>query len=175
MVSLIPPMRVGSVISCVDCHNSDNARTAGGTGPSGPHGSIFEGLLVRNYSTDDLTVESAQAYALCYGCHSRESILGNESFPLHRSHVVDGRTPCSVCHDAHGIYRGQGNSVNHSSLINFDLSVVQSAGGATGRRVEFVDRGRLAGSCTLTCHGVTHINFGYQNAAGAGLSARSGR
>lgn len=175
VVSLIPPLRVGSVISCIDCHNSDNARTAGGSGPNGPHGSIYEGLLVRNYRTDDFTVESAESYALCYGCHSRESILADESFPLHRTHVVDARTPCSVCHDAHGIYRGQGNSVNHSNLINFDLSVVQPAAAATGRRIEFVDRGRLAGSCTLTCHGVTHINFEYENTAGRGAAGRLGR
>ncbi|MCK4659044.1 MAG: hypothetical protein KAV82_05930, partial [Phycisphaerae bacterium] len=68
VVSLIPPYRVGSIISCTDCHNSDNARSAGGTGPNGPHGSIFEPLLVSNYDTDDFTTESAQAYALCYQC-----------------------------------------------------------------------------------------------------------
>ena len=27
VVSLIPPLRVGSVITCIDCHNSDNARS----------------------------------------------------------------------------------------------------------------------------------------------------
>ncbi len=164
VVSLIAPLRVGSVITCTDCHSSDNARAFGGTGANGPHGSIYENLLVRNYETADFTAESANAYALCYGCHSRESILAGDSFSLHRRHIVDLRTPCSVCHDAHGIYRGQGNSTNHSNLINFDLSVVTSP---AGNRVEYNDTGRFAGNCTLTCHGVTHIGFPYAGGAAA--------
>ncbi len=171
-VSLIPPLRTGSIITCTDCHNSDNARSAGGSGANGPHGSMFEPLLVRNYETDDFTTESAQAYALCYGCHSRDSILDNESFSSHRRHIIDFRTPCSVCHDAHGIYRGQGNSVNHSNLINFDLSVVTPADTPSGRRIEYVDTGTLSGNCTLTCHGLTHIGFPYANTASAGSRSR---
>ena len=166
VVSLIPPLRSGSIITCTDCHNSDGARSAGGSGANGPHGSIYEPLLVRNYDTDDFTTESAEAYALCYRCHSRESILGDESFSRHRSHIVDIRTPCSVCHDAHGVYRGRGNSRNNSSLINFDLSVVSAADSPQGRRVAFEDTGRLAGNCTLTCHAFPHVNFPYANTAG---------
>jgi predicted CXXCH cytochrome family protein len=173
-VSLIPPLRTGSIITCTDCHNSDNARFAGGSGANGPHGSIFEPLLVRNYDTDDYTTESAEAYALCYGCHNRDSILNDESFTSHRHHIVDLRTPCGVCHDAHGVYRGQGNSANHSNLINFDLSVVSPADTPAGRRLEYVDTGRLAGNCTLTCHGLTHIQFPYANTAGGGtVNART--
>ena len=175
VVSLIAPLRTGSVISCTDCHNSDNARSAGGTGANGPHGSLFEPLLVRNYDRDDFTSESAQAYALCYGCHSRESILGNDSFSLHRRHIVDLRTPCSVCHDAHGVYRGQGNSTNHGSLINFDLSVVSRAATPTGSRLQYNDTGRFAGNCTLTCHSVTHIQFPYQGGLGARNQSSAGR
>ncbi len=173
VVSLIPPLRVGSVVSCTDCHNSDNARSAGGSGANGPHGSIYEPLLVDNYDTDDYTTESAQAYALCYRCHDRNSILNNESFTSHRSHVVNYQTPCSVCHDAHGIYRGQGNETNHSNLINFDLSVVLSADTPEGRRIEYVDTGRMSGSCTLECHGFTHISFPYSNARAANSRVRS--
>lgn len=168
VVSLIPPLRVGSRITCTDCHNSDNARAFGGTGANGPHGSIYEPLLVRNYETADFTPESASAYALCYGCHSRESILGNESFPLHRTHIVGAQASCSVCHQAHGVPRGRGNSVNNSNLINFDLAIVQPANTASGRRLEFVDTGRLAGNCTLVCHGITHVQFPY---AGGGAAA----
>ena len=172
VVSLIAPLRVGSVITCTDCHNSDNARAFGGSGANGPHGSLFEPLLVRRYETADLTAESSTAYALCYGCHDRNSILGNESFPSHRSHVVDYRTPCGVCHDSHGIYRGQGNRTNHGSLINFDLSVVTPADSSSGRRIEYEDTGRLAGTCTLTCHGFAHPGFPYVNAARGGVSSR---
>jgi len=158
VVSLIPPLRVGSVIRCTDCHNSD---TVDQGGAAGPHGSIYEPLLIENYSTDDSTPESPQAYALCYRCHERQSILGDESFPLHRVHVVNGRSPCSACHDAHGISRTQGNATMHSNLINFDLSIVQPASGGLRGRIEFVDQGPQRGSCTLTCHGVVHVNFGY--------------
>lgn len=170
VVSLIPPLRVGSIITCTDCHNSDNARDFGGSGPNGPHGSIYEPLLVRNYETQDFTTESAQAYALCYGCHSRESILADESFSLHRTHVVDQRAPCSACHDAHGIYRGQGSSTANSSLINFDLSIVSQADVQGTRSLRYEDTGRFQGSCTLTCHGVTHFNFSY---ARTGATARA--
>ena len=170
VVSLAPPLRVGSIITCTDCHNGDNARSVGGSGPNGPHGSLFEPLLVANYDTDDFTTESAQAYALCYRCHSRESILNNESFSRHRRHIVDFRTPCNVCHDPHGVYRGQGNSRNHSNLINFDLSVVRSV---AGRGVEYVDTGRMSGTCTMVCHDFTHVDFPYSGGAGK-IAASSG-
>jgi hypothetical protein len=158
VVSLIPPMRVGSVIRCTDCHNSDQADSGG---PRGPHGSIYEPLLIDNYETDDFVTESARAYALCYRCHDRQSILGNESFPFHNQHIVRGRASCSACHDAHGISRAQGNSRNNSNLINFDRSIVQPASGALGSRIEFVDLGPGRGNCTLTCHGVTHVRLEY--------------
>ncbi len=160
VVSLLLPWRPGAIMRCTDCHNSDEAASASGQ-PRGPHGSIYEPLLIANYSTRDFTSESPENYALCYRCHDRQSILGDESFPLHNVHVVRGRTPCSACHDAHGISRTRGNSRNHSHLINFDLNIVQPAGGALGARLEFVDTGRFSGSCTLVCHGVTHVRFEY--------------
>jgi hypothetical protein len=118
--SLSSPYIASSIIFCTDCHSSDNVQ-----GPRGPHGSIYKYLLERNYITDDFTEENASNYALCYKCHERSSILNDESFPGHRSHVVDERTPCSACHDPHGISSTQGNAVNNSNLINFDLSIVQ--------------------------------------------------
>ena len=72
-----------------------------------------------------------------------------------------GRASCAACHDAHGISRAQGNSRNHSNLINFDRSVVTPAGSGIGVRAEFEDLGRYRGSCTLTCHGVVHVRFEY--------------
>ncbi len=173
VVSLISPLRVGSTITCTDCHNSNNARAFGGSGANGPHGSLFEPLLVRNYDTDDFTPENAEAYSLCYGCHDRDSILNDESFSRHRRHIVDIRTPCSVCHDAHGVYRGQGGTNTHTNLINFDLSVVSPADSPSGRRVEYTDTGRMSGNCTLTCHGMTHVNFPYSNSSAASKSSGS--
>ncbi|MBN1343779.1 MAG: hypothetical protein JXQ73_13940 [Phycisphaerae bacterium] len=158
VVSLISPWRVGSMMRCTDCHNSDLA-TSGG--PMGPHGSIYKFLLIDNYDTSDFTQESPRSYALCYRCHDRSSILADQSFPRHSQHVVSNRAPCSACHDSHGISRIQGSSRNHSHLINFDLSIVRSASGTTGARLEYVDEGPNRGNCTLTCHGVTHVRFSY--------------
>jgi hypothetical protein len=105
-------------------------------------------------------VESASAYALCYGCHSRDSILDDESFPEHSKHVESERTPCSACHDPHGISSTQGNSQNNSHLINFDTSIVSPNSNSL---LQFVDNGDRAGSCDLLCHDKEHNNLDYQN------------
>ena len=150
--SLLPLWQTRRYVSCQDCHNNPDAVSAGGALPDGPHSSRFDHLLVARYETRDYTIESPQAYALCYECHDRNSILGDESFPLHRNHVIRGRTPCSACHTAHGV---SGSSSQHGHLINFDISIV-------GGQRFYIDTGRLSGSCTLTCHGVQHVNFTYQ-------------
>jgi len=150
--SLLPEVRGRQFISCTDCHNNPDARQLGGAGPNGPHGSRYEFLLADRYDTQDFAIESPQTYALCYRCHDRNSILGDESFPLHARHIVRNRAPCSACHDPHGV---PGSAARHSALINFDTRIVQ------GERL-FVDLGRFAGSCTLTCHGVRHVAFTYR-------------
>ena len=94
--SLIDPWNEQSMIGCTDCHNSNDAVSAGGSGPEGPHGSVFEPILVRNFVTIDNSPESASNYALCYGCHSRDSILADESFAEHDMHIRGERTPCNV-------------------------------------------------------------------------------
>lgn len=157
--SLIEPWTTESLIECIDCHNSNAAPRAGGSGAEGPHGSAFSPILVRNYSTLDNTVESAATYSLCYGCHSRDSILSNESFPEHNKHVQGEDTPCNVCHDPHGISGTQGNETNNTHLINFDTSVV-SPSQATGQLL-FTDRGNRTGTCELSCHGEDHDGFDY--------------
>jgi predicted CXXCH cytochrome family protein len=149
--SLVPAQRARQFIGCQDCHNNPNAAGVGGFEASGPHGSTFPHLLVARYETEGRVTESPQAYALCYQCHDRNSILNDESFPTHRRHIVNGRATCSSCHAPHGV---PGSPTNHSHLVNFDLRVVR------GER-RFIDRGRFAGSCTLTCHGVRHVNFNY--------------
>src|SRR5690606_19349876 len=72
--SLLPGWHEGSIIACSDCHATDRA------GGSGVHGSNYEPLLKARYETADFISESAQAYALCYSCHDRSSILSNESY-----------------------------------------------------------------------------------------------
>jgi hypothetical protein len=137
-----------SQISCGDCHGSDDP-----AGPRGPHGSENQGLLVLNYQTDDERPESEQAYALCYKCHDRVSILSNESFPYHSLHIQgrlagqDG-TSCFTCHDSHG-------STQYTNLIKFNQNVVfENAAG----KLKFDAQGYSArhGSCSLSCHGVEH-------------------
>jgi len=153
--SLLPGL-AGRRIDCTSCHNSNNARSVGGVGPEGPHGSVFDFILTERYETRDFTTESTAAYALCYRCHNRNSILGNESFALHQRHIVRAQASCSVCHDPHGV---TGSRTAHSHLINFDRSIVRRS--PRNPRIEFRDLGRFQGSCTLQCHGVNHIDFRY--------------
>jgi len=156
--SLIAPLSENSTIACSDCHSSDADSSLGGKGPDGPHGSIYRSLLIRAYQTQDRTPESPSAYALCYLCHDRNSILGDESFEQHRLHISDNSTPCSVCHDPHGISSVQGNTINNAHLINFDTSVVFPNNGGD---LEFEDRGSVSGSCSLTCHNFEHDGLSY--------------
>ena len=156
--SLISPLTEQSIIGCTACHNSSSAVSAGGAGPEGPHGSSFDPILVRNYSTLDNTFESASSYALCYECHSRNSILNDESFKYHDKHIRDEETPCNVCHAPHGISATQGNSTNNSHLINFDTSIVFP--NKNGQR-RFIDNGQNSGSCDLLCHDKDHEDKDY--------------
>jgi len=146
--SLIPPMTVATQIYCTDCHGSDGTSTS-----RGPHGSLYPNLLVGRYETADFTPENSSAYELCYRCHSRNSILGNQSFAGHREHV-ENAVPCSACHDPHGISASQGSVLNNSHLINFDVAIVQPDS-RTGRRT-FEDLGVFHGRCFLSCHGRSH-------------------
>ena len=156
--SLIAPWTARSIMDCIDCHNSNSAASVGGSGPEGPHGSSIEPILARRYVTTDNTPESPSNYALCYSCHSRDSVLGDQSFKLHAKHVSEEQTPCSVCHDAHGVSASQGNPANNTNLINFDTTVVTP--GSQGL-LRFVDQGRFTGSCDLMCHGRDHLSEGY--------------
>ena len=146
--SLIAPLAVSSVIYCTDCHASDGAGS-----PEGPHGSIYPSILKYQYETADYTSESANNYELCYSCHSRTSILSDETFSYHYKHIVEEDSPCNACHDPHGVSSLDGTLTNNTHLINFDVSIV-SANGAGIRR--FVDLGYRSGYCQLNCHGKGH-------------------
>jgi len=172
--SLINGLNTGSTIKCSDCHNNDNTN-----GPTGPHGSSYAPILKRQYLKTDPTPESASAYALCYQCHDRNSILGNQSFSRHNLHItgvgamggmggMGGQlsTPCNVCHDPHGINGNQGNNTNNSKLINFDTSVV-SASSSGFLRFESISTN--SGRCYLTCHGVNHNPKSYPGGMGGGM------
>jgi len=157
VISLIKPYREKkinpadvSVISCRDCHGSENTAS-----PKGPHGSAYQYILVDNYSTRDREPESTIAYALCYRCHNRTSILGDESFRFHSLHIkgkvavgANNGTSCYTCHNSHG-------SVENKYLIKFNREIVSAS--STGV-LKFVEKGTntFHGECYLTCHGVDH-------------------
>jgi predicted CXXCH cytochrome family protein len=167
----VPSLRTtyttASIIACSDCHNSDSGKVAGGSGPDGVHGSNNRPLLALRYETKDGTSESAAAYALCYKCHDRNSILADQSFPKHKLHIVDKQTPCADCHDAHGISSAQGTTTKNARLINFATDVVRPD--ATTGRLEFNQTMARQGTCYTQCHGVNHSGTTYagDNAAAA--------
>jgi hypothetical protein len=155
------------MIYCTSCHSDDTG------GSMGPHGSRFSPILRDQYETADGTRENPSVYALCYRCHSRMNILSDSSFKKnlvsnrggHSDHIdpkTPGAkgTPCSACHDPHGIV-DDGRSGSHTHLINFDTMIVSSVPPNT--RPIFTDTGPNSGTCTLICHGVTHINKSYPN------------
>ncbi|MEZ5063778.1 MAG: cytochrome c3 family protein [bacterium] len=154
--SLLGNWSESSVMYCIDCHTNDEGPRSGGSGPEGPHGSSYPALLGWRYETADRTQESVSAYNLCYRCHSRASILSDISFGEHRRHIVNEDTPCSACHDPHGVRVGGGGG-DHTHLINFDTSIVSPRNGV----LEFNDNGLFHGSCTLSCHGESHSNETY--------------
>jgi hypothetical protein len=156
VISLIRPYREKksspsdvSILKCADCHSSDDPSS-----PRGPHGSKYQGLLTDNYSTGDNITESSLAYGICYKCHKRSSILGNESFISHSRHITGernfkgGGTSCYTCHSSHG-------SVENRYLIRFNREFVTES--STGK-LKFVEKGTYTfhGECWLTCHGVDH-------------------
>lgn len=153
--SLISGLDESSRIYCTDCHSSDSTSEG-----KGPHGSIYPYLMAYRYETDDGTEETPSTYELCYKCHDRQSILGNESFSEHKKHIVDEKAPCSVCHDPHGISFSQGNAVNNSNLINFDISVVSED--PITKKLQFEDLGTFKGQCFLKCHDETHSPETYE-------------
>jgi predicted CXXCH cytochrome family protein len=144
--SLIAPLTTLSLTYCTDCHNSDQSPRTGGAGANGPHGSICAPILERNLATVDFEPESSFSYALCYKCHSRSSVLANQSFRYHQSHVVNDQTACTTCHDSHGV-----SGAPH--LINFNTTYVTPS---SNGRLEYMSYGSGRGNCSLTCHGKDH-------------------
>ena len=158
--SLRPHYTVDSMISCTDCHGSDTSRKGGGTGPNGPHGSSYPGILLARYETADLTTYSTGAYALCFRCHDNTKVVADEGpFPKHKLHVDNNQTPCSACHDSHGVALAQGSTLHNFALINFDRAIVFPD--EVQHKVEFTHTGPRHGTCTLKCHGKQHTNASY--------------
>lgn len=158
--SLIPPWTTTSIMLCTDCHDNDTGPKAPtpGAGPLGPHGSNIKHILIARYDMDNERYpESAAAYALCYKCHNRTSILNDQSFREHNRHL-GAQSPCSICHDSHGISSTQGTATNNAHLVNFDLRFVTPSSGGLLR---YDSLGPRTGRCYLTCHGKNHNPLSY--------------
>ena len=113
----------------------------------------------------DNTTENIASYALCYKCHSRESILADDSFKAanglgqdrgHRFHIVDQKASCATCHDPHGVQQ-------QARLINFNRDAVTAS---SNGRLEFVSAGSSSGNCSLSCHGKDHAATSYPSLLG---------
>jgi len=163
-----PGRAMGNQIYCTDCHNSDDNREFGGEGPNGPHGSIFPHILERRYELSQspapgqlvtnlfpnpvLSAEGGAGggpYALCAKCHDLMQIMNNSSFSEHARHVKQDGFSCSVCHTAHGMSAQTGN-ISGERLVNFDIKVVASNGGAP------ISYNHATNSCSLVCHNHSH-------------------
>lgn len=143
--SLINPLNETSLIYCTDCHSNNEANKDKASGPAGPHGSIYEPILKSRLVLTDFSSESAAAYALCYNCHDRDSILGDQSFKYHSKHIKDEGAACTTCHDSH--------SSDNTHLINFNIKYVSEN---SEGMLSWVDTGNFAGTCNLKCHGADH-------------------
>ncbi len=147
-VSLTSYSQGRTTMNCSDCHRSEDP-----SGPRGPHGSMYKFMLSGNYSVEAEADESPLAYQFCYSCHERNSILGNESFPLHREHIVGDPfkgipgTSCYTCHASH-------SSERNLFLVRFNREAVSKT--QPDNRMEFRSLGAKSGECYLMCHGKSH-------------------
>jgi predicted CXXCH cytochrome family protein len=159
------PLNASSQIYCMDCHNDSSSRMLGASSmaPNGPHGSIYPHILERSYLLEaaaaspgtlsaGVQYQNQNTYALCDKCHDiTNSVLTNQSFTYHSTHVINDSGSCSTCHDAH--------SSNQAMLINFDLAVVGPS--TSAHVVQFVRTAQHHGTCTLMCHGHDHAASSY--------------
>ena len=134
--SLLSGYSTGSLIKCSDCHGNDNP-----AGPKGPHGSVYTPILSAQYIRTP-GPESSNSYALCYKCHSRNSILNDESFKAHKTHVVYNNISCAQCHVAHGTSK-------NPYLIEFDLNYVFPN---SNNELFFQQGNNGKDRCFLSCH-----------------------
>lgn len=144
MPSLVRDLNVNSRIACGSCHGNDDKR-----GARGPHGSDYSPLLVAEYRTQD-GPESPKAYELCFMCHDRRSINGDESFKWHQRHVVFQDTSCYVCHRTHG-------SRDNEHLIDFSADRVgDRVSSINGIGPSYLPDITGRPRCYLNCHSTAH-------------------
>ncbi len=139
-----------NVLKCSNCHRGSDENLG-----KGVHGSLYKGLVYKNYETEDGKGESKETYAFCYSCHKREEILENSKFSLHKKHIVDERTSCYTCHSSHG-------SIFLPHLLTFEDKIREDRIGPTSDGILRYEKfGDGSGACYLTCHNFEHNGLVY--------------
>lgn len=167
---LISPLTPASRTPCTSCHNNDAASLSGSNAAKGPHGSNYRPILATEYHFDGTsTPESYQLYALCYGCHDRNTLLNRQDGFPHQLHVAELGASCAVCHDAHG-------SRQYAHLINFmsrDVTGSPVVTASSSGRLEYDSLGMGTGRCFLTCHESDHNPKDYPSRSLLGARLKS--
>ena len=156
-----------------------------------PHSVVNRGMLIANLRDRELKGSSeayaAADFALCYVCHAEypfvdtsQGPLPDTNFPLHGTHTAaiqsfdgsaggtvdddgagSGNALCAECHfRTHGTAFPVDGQTPASRLVNFAPNVqpYQGSDPLFAGRLEW---GTPANTCTLTCHGVDHGEWGY--------------
>ncbi len=181
----------GSTIRCQNCHGNPSAiATASPPAASvtlDNHASSNRGMLIAVYRDRTLLASNdlydPGRFSLCYVCHAEAPMVDNSgdprtdsNFNWHGFHLnsmfytgaggteIDtagagqGNALCAECHfRIHGDALAVNGQAPAKGLVNFAPDV-QPANGV----IRFVPATpTVYGSCTLTCHGRTHVNLPY--------------
>lgn len=186
----LPSLRSGQFqgrLDCTSCHANPDP-----TGPRGPHFSPFAHLLKASYGGEsDLSGAGQRSDELCYGCHDKYSIQGNQSFPLHAQHLRGFTGPSPTQKPGSEFALGVGLWAKKSGLAGTaGRTGIQGYGQPTpcatchnphgsprnGALITFdkfvVSRSSVGsidfqqtdlghGNCTLRCHGYDHVQTRY--------------
>jgi predicted CXXCH cytochrome family protein len=137
-------------LKCSSCHRG-NEESQG----KGVHGSIYKGIIYKNYETEDGKEESEETYSFCYSCHKREDVLEKSKFALHKKHISEERTSCYTCHSSHG-------SIFLPSLLTFEDKIREDRISPTSDGIlKYEKLGDGSGACYLTCHDFEHNGLSY--------------
>ncbi len=184
----LPSLRAGifpGPLDCTSCHDNSNS-----VGPRGPHTSAFPHLLKASFGREaDVPNPGPRANELCFGCHDRTSIEGNQSFPTHAQHVagftglgankagnraLSGKrtvtlapwNPLTFAAPSGGIGQPTACATCHDPHCSTQNPSLIAFDPAVVTRssvggIAFQRTGLKQGVCTLSCHGYDHIQTRY--------------
>lgn len=186
----LPSLRLGLTkrsLDCSSCHDNPSP-----TGPRGPHASPFPHLLKASYGREgDVGLVGERMNELCFSCHDRTSILGNQSFPWHAQHVAGFTAASKMAGSAalrstskpvlgsgsvgfRGLNVGSGSGVGQPAAcatchdphgsVKYPALISFDKNVVTRSSVGAIDFQRAGlghGTCTLSCHGYDHVQTRY--------------